>query len=91
MKLQPSDAGIIQIVKLSYRKQLLRHIINRMDKFSCASQLAKSINVLDAIMWLKRAWDALKEVTIERCFAKCGFIDTLVGEDEPADAEVSTW
>ena len=40
-------------------------------------------------MWLKRAWDAVKEVTIERCFAKCGFIDTLVGEDELADAEVS--
>ena len=89
-KLQPCDAGIIQNVKLRYRKQLLRHIINRMDDSSCASELAKSVNVLDAIMWLKSAWDAVKEVTIERCFAKCGFVDTLVGEDEPADAEFSS-
>ena len=56
-----------------------------MDDSSCALELAKSVNVLDAILWLKRAWDAVKEVTIERCFAKCGFVDTLVGEDEPAD------
>ena len=31
----------------------------------------------------------MKEVTTERCFAKCGFVDTLVGEDESADVEFS--
>ena len=60
-----------------------------MDDSSCASELGKSVNLLDAIMWLKSAWDAVKEMTIERCFAKCGFVDTSVGEDELVDAEFS--
>ena len=49
-----------------------------MDQATCASELAKKINILDAILWLKNAWDALDPATIERCFAKCGFIDTAV-------------
>ena len=57
-KLQPCDAGIIQNVKTHYRKQLLRHVLNHMDEASCASELAKKVNILDAIMWLKNAWDA---------------------------------
>ena len=89
-KLQPCDAGIIQNVKLHYRKRLLHHIINRMDD---ASELAKSVNILDAIMWLKSAWDVVKAATIDRYFAKCGFVDTLVdtdSEDELDNTELSS-
>ena len=43
------------------------------DETGTASALAKSVNVLDVIMWLKFAWDAVLESTISKCFAKCGF------------------
>ena len=51
-RLQPLDAGIIKTVKSIYRKHLLRHVLFRMDEVTTASQLAKCVNVLDAITWL---------------------------------------
>ena len=74
-KLQPCDAGIIQTVKMLYRKRLLRHVLREMedDETGTASALAKSVTILDAIIWLKFAWDALQASTISKCFAKCGF------------------
>lgn len=70
--LQPCDAGIIQAVKVVYRKHLLHHLLLNMDEATCASQLAKSVNICDAILWLRLAWDTLKAETIQKCFAKCG-------------------
>ena len=82
-RLQPCDAGIIQAVKMQYRKQLLRHVLRKMenDETGTASALSKSVTVLDAIMWLKVAWDALKASTHTKCFIKCGF-------DVPSDGRV---
>ncbi len=51
-KLQPCDAGIIQNVQLLFRKSLVRHVLFHMDEATSASQVAKKVNVLDAIMWL---------------------------------------
>ena len=95
-KLQPCDAGIIQAVKMRYRRRLLQHVLLKMDndETGTASALAKSVNVLDAIMWLKFAWDALLESTMNKCFAKCGFdVSEPVAVDEAAvvdDAEPAT-
>ena len=44
-----------------------------MDESTNASELAKRIDLLDAIFWLNIAWDNLSEETIENCFKKCGF------------------
>lgn len=38
---------------MHYRKLLLHHVLFRMNEATCASDLAKYVNVLDAIMWLK--------------------------------------
>ena len=89
-KLQPCDAGIIQNLKMDYRKQLLRHVLNRMDEATCPSELAKKVNILDAILWLKNAWDAVDPTTIEKCFAKCGFVDILVDTAGEAEAKLSS-
>ena len=43
-------------------------------------------NILDAILWLKNAWDAVDPTTIEKCFAKCVFVDILV--DAVGEAEL---
>ena len=81
-KLQPCDAGIIQAVKMQYRKRLLRHIIMEMDgdETATAPMIAKSVTVLDAVLWLKSSWDALVPTTIEKCFKKCGFQDDSQGK-----------
>ena len=54
-KLQPCDAGIIQAVKLQYRKKLLRKIAFAFDEVKSASSLAKKVTLFDAIMWLRHA------------------------------------
>ena len=66
-KLQPLDAGIIQNVKMYYRKQFLRHVLGHVDEASYASELATKVNIFNAIMWLKSAWDAVTPETIEKC------------------------
>lgn len=75
-KLQPMDAGIMQTVKLLYRKQFLRQVLFELDKdeTETAPDVAKSVDLLDAMLWVKRAWRDVKPSTIKRCFAKCGFV-----------------
>ena len=72
-KLQPCDAGIIQAVKMNYRKKLLWHILIKMDECSTASEIATTVTILDAIIWIKTVWDTLQASTIQKCFGKCGF------------------
>ena len=45
-KLQPLDAGIIQTVKLNYRKMLMRHLLRMMNNASTASGVAKQVSKL---------------------------------------------
>ena len=79
---QPCDAGIIQTVKMPFQKQLLRSILARMDEARCASDLVKGVNILNAIPFLRRAWDAVQPSTLTRCFEKCGFVGSSVREEE---------
>ena len=83
-------AGIIAAVTANYRKKMMRHIIFHMYEAKTATELAKKINVLDAILWLKFAWDTLQPSTIQKCFSKCGINEDLTttepgDEDEPED------
>ena len=74
---QPMDAGIIQAVKLKYRRRQLSHMIIKMEVFSSmtGTELLKQISVLDAIHWVAEAWNELTPETISKCYAKCGFDD----------------
>ncbi len=38
-----------------------------------ASDIAKQITVLDAILWVHSAWNTVTSDTITKWFAKCGF------------------
>ena len=90
--LQPCDAGIIQTVKLHYRKRFMRHVLSEMDEVDTASELVKTITVRDAICWLDMAWDdALTETTIMKCFRKCGFATPLdVPSDQPSTSQANS-
>ena len=82
-KLQPMDAGIIQATKLHYRKKLMRHVIFLMDEMSKATEVARQVTVLDAILWFQSAWQTVTAETIQKCFKNCGFAtDALEVQDE---------
>lgn len=91
-KLQPLDAGIIQNVKVHYRKLLLRHIISRIDQDLPASNVANSVNILTAIYWIKRSWENVSNQCIANCFRKCGISqqDTIENDDPFDDLEELT-
>lgn len=69
-RLQPLDAGIIRVLKLKYRKLLIRYVISRVDDNKRASDI---INEIDIIGWVKSAWRKVTSDTIKHCFEKCGF------------------
>ena len=71
--LQPCDAGIIRTLKAHYRRRLLRHILHHMGEVANASELAKKVNILDAILWARQGWEQVTPETVQKCFAQCGF------------------
>ncbi|XP_033730203.1 tigger transposable element-derived protein 4-like [Pecten maximus] len=77
-KCQPMDQGIIQTLKLKYRKRQLKHVIRAMDKdkTKCGTQLLKDITLLQAIYWIDSAWKEVDVTTITKCFIKCGFSES---------------
>lgn len=83
------DQGIIQTVKLKFRKRQLRHIISEMekDKSKSGSELLKNINILQAMYWINRSWLEVETSTIQKCFGKCGFRD--FSRDESAFNDMS--
>lgn len=74
---QPMDQGIIANFKLFYRGLILKHVLSKMDGVSSASELSKSINVLEALYFIKKAWDSVTPNTIKNCFSKAGFKKSL--------------
>ncbi|XP_053392576.1 tigger transposable element-derived protein 6-like [Mercenaria mercenaria] len=81
--LQPMDAGIIQTMKLKYRKRQMQHVLMEMDKHTAKTgpQVLRDITVLET-----------KEVTVIKCFKKCGFgvdsalpVDSTSSENDSSD------
>ncbi|XP_035673006.1 tigger transposable element-derived protein 4-like [Branchiostoma floridae] len=85
-RLQPMDQGIIQTVKLKYRKRQLRRILQELenDKEATGTQAAKRLTVLQAIQFVGAAWRETTPETIQKCFRKAGFNET------PADTETES-
>lgn len=56
----------------------MRHVILEMDQDETVTgpEIAKSVTLLDAVLWLKKAWAVLKPSTATKCFSKCGFCPT---------------
>lgn len=72
---QPMDQGIIQTMKLKYRKQQLQYVNNEMDKhpLKTGPEIIRDVNLLQAICWVSNAWEDTSSTTIEKCFSRCGF------------------
>jgi len=71
--LQPLDQGIIRAFKARYRKHMLHFFLSRIERSESATQLCKSITVLDAVYWINNAWNETSQVSIVKCFRGSGF------------------
>ena len=60
---QPMDQGIIQAMKLKFRKKQLQYLLSVMDKYPelTGLHLLKLISVLDAIYWVKNSWNDIEQ------------------------------
>ena len=82
-RLQPLDAGVIKNFKVKYRQLLLRHVLALIDSSTlAASAIARAVDVLTAIRWIRQAWNDVKPSTIVNCFAHCGAVPI---EDDTVD------
>jgi len=68
--LQPCDMGIIQNLKVHYRKRLLCKMIAAVEDENTA---ALSIDIFQATFWAREAWEDVTSVTIRNCFIKAEF------------------
>lgn len=66
---QAMDQGIIQNVKIFFKRDLINFYWGQVEALTKPSEL-KPINLLQAIRLLKRAWETVKPATILNCFRK---------------------
>ena len=71
-RLQPLDLGIIQAFKLEYYKRLLTHVVSKLDQCNSASDVCKSVDLLQATRWTSMAWNDVLESTVVKCIIKAG-------------------
>ncbi|XP_068758747.1 tigger transposable element-derived protein 6-like [Montipora capricornis] len=76
-RLQPLDAGVIKNFKVRYRNFLLKFVVSRVNRGLTAPDIAKEVDVLQAIRWIKQAWDEVPEEIVQKCFDKCGFSNVV--------------
>ncbi|XP_062582039.1 tigger transposable element-derived protein 4-like [Saccostrea cucullata] len=70
-KTQPMDQGIIQNLKVHYRKRVLLRYIAAIDK-----KETPHISILDALHMLSQAWACVTVKTISNCFKHAGFANS---------------
>ena len=64
------------------------HVISRITNDLSASDIAKEVDILQAITWVAAAWNEVTEKTIRNCFAKCGILEqTAENDDAELDGE----
>ncbi|XP_049855394.1 jerky protein homolog-like [Schistocerca gregaria] len=82
--LQPIDQGVLQTLKLTYRKQFLRTLIHD-DSIPLVDEVKKA-NVKDVVYWAVEAWLNISEITLRKSWRKLltflEFQDNLVENEE---------
>jgi predicted unusual protein kinase regulating ubiquinone biosynthesis (AarF/ABC1/UbiB family) len=89
-EVQPLDKGMIQPMKLQYRKQLMREFINAADKCNSVAEFTRSVTVLDAIRWVHGAWENVSPETTKKCFRHAGSVVSST-ENKMRGVKNTTW
>ena len=74
--------GIIRNFKIHYRKNVVKYLLIQIDAGKTGSEVSKSVDVLNAIMWTKNAMQSISVQTVRNCFKKAGFSITSDEDDE---------
>ena len=82
-QLQSCDAGIMGNFKIKYRKQLLKHVISRIDDGKKAPEIIQGVDLLHSMRWMNQAFEQITKDTIKQCFEKCGFSEVSLLAEEP--------
>ena len=53
-------------------KLILTHVVSKIDDCNSATEMSKSVDLLQAIRWISQAWENVSESTIKKCFIKAG-------------------
>ncbi|GBM41801.1 hypothetical protein AVEN_92018-1 [Araneus ventricosus] len=69
--IQPMDQGIIQNLKMIYRKNFMRRLINAEGTLT---EFQSSFTIKDAIYGLASSWNAVKPRTLRRGWRKLLFV-----------------
>lgn len=74
--LQPLDQGVIHIFKVYFRQIMVRKQLLAIEKGLTTKDFLKTISILDALTFSKRAWWLVKGESIKNCFQKVWFFTT---------------
>jgi hypothetical protein len=66
------DNGIIWNVEVHYCKLLMQSLLTNIDFTSSATEPARTISFLDAVIWISQAVKKLLLETVIKCFKKAG-------------------
>ena len=83
--LQPLDAGIIQNLKVHYRKRLVQYYIHCVD-----SDMRMTIDIKTAIQFLASAWNAVTPNSIANCWRHTGILPVHYFGDAAATSDEET-
>ncbi|GBM71197.1 hypothetical protein AVEN_118204-1 [Araneus ventricosus] len=59
-----------------------------METASNASDIIKSVTVLDAVMWLSKAWKEISKQTIRKCFVEANFPENVCIEKHSSTEDI---
>lgn len=66
--IQPLDQGVIHAFKVQYRQIIVKKQLCALEREMSVTQFLKSLTVLDALYYIKRAWWMVKPQTIVNGF-----------------------
>ena len=64
---------------------LLFHLLTA--DYVTAPDIAKEVDVLQAIRWIKQAWDEVAEKVVQKCFEKYGFSNVAQNNERSEEEE----
>ena len=76
-KTQPLDQGVIRSLKGQYQKRVRNEARTMIKEVSDFNEFAKRINIFEAIINTKLAWDMVAPKTVTKCFVKCGITQDI--------------